>query len=63
MYYNTEEIALKQKDVQMVDEFFNSLVKFKFVPINKNDQELFANHQPQSSFSSIQDSSQVEIED
>ena len=55
MYYNTEEIALKQKDVQMVDEFFNSLVKFKFVPGNKNDTELFANHQQPTDDDHIQD--------
>ena len=53
LYYNLEEIALKQKDVQAVDEFFNSLREFKFVPMNKNDPELFNDHQPQSSFSSM----------
>lgn len=47
LYYNLEEMALKQKDVQAVDEFFSSLRKFKFVPMNKDDAELFANHQPQ----------------
>ena len=55
MYYNTEEIALKQKDVQMVEEFFNSLVKFKFVPINKDDSELFANHKQPTDDEHIQD--------
>ena len=55
MYYNTEEIALKQKDVQMVEEFFNSLVKFKFVPINKDYSELFANHKQPTDDEHIQD--------
>ena len=39
----------------MVDEFFNSLVKFKFVPINKYDSELFANHKQPTDDEHIQD--------
>ena len=47
LYYNMDEIELKQCNVQFVEAFFNALLQFKFVPSQQDDSEAF--HQSQSS--------------